>query len=234
MESGLFNAIEEHDLGRLAAMLKSGADPNAEPSDQPSWVPLKLAVGELADGGPIEAVILLLRHGAVADGGGEPGGATALILAAMDGQLEAARLLLAAGGDPNVVDDEGDSPLRLCAERGDRDMAALLLLCGADRTIERAGGLSGNTALGWAAAKLDLPMIELLLRAGADSGTTDADRERPSDHLPPRTPENAALWDAAAVLLGRVSVGSPRATRAEKVSGTFFDRKKFLTPFSSL
>src|SRR5437763_1429190 len=81
MSSNLFDAIDRHDLALLDALLQAGADPNVEPPSQPSWVPLKLAVSELDDGGPTGAVELLLRHGALPDGGGDPGGNTALIQA---------------------------------------------------------------------------------------------------------------------------------------------------------
>ena len=144
----VFEAIDQHDLPQLAAFLAAGADPNVDHPDQPSWTPLKLAVSELEDGGPIEAVVVLLRHGALADGGGVLEGITALLGAASDGQLNAARLLLAAGADPNVRTIYGDTPL--CSAIGKRDhaMADLLLLCGAD--IYESGFPSGNSPLGFA------------------------------------------------------------------------------------
>ena len=201
MPSGLLEAIDRHDITQLAALLATGADPNVDPPSQRSWVPLKLAVSELDDGGPIEAVLLLLRHGALADGGRDLSGVTPLVVAAMYGQVDAARLLLAAGADPNARDDEGDSPLRLAVEKRDQAMAALLLLCGADKTVHDSGGPSGMSALGRAAWGLDIPMIRLLLSAGADPNETDMDRQTAKERLPARAASDAQFWDVAASLL---------------------------------
>lgn len=127
MSLDLFDAIERHDSSRVAMLLSSGADPNAHHPGQPSWVPLKAA----AEDGVLGAVVLLLRYGAKPDGGQEPSGATPLIVAALNGHAEVARLLLAAGADPSIRDDEGDTPLALSIRNGDDATAELLRLCGA-------------------------------------------------------------------------------------------------------
>lgn len=54
---------------------------------------------------------------------------------------------------------------------------------------------------GIAAKRLDAPMIELLLRAGADSAARDADHMTARDRLSPRTADNAKAWDEAEALL---------------------------------
>ncbi|HYO57052.1 ankyrin repeat domain-containing protein [Archangium sp.] len=122
-------------------------------------------------------------------------------------QSEAVRILLAAGADPNYRGSQGDSPLRACVERGDHAMAAMLLRCGATHTLDEFGGLSGMSALGRAASRLDVPMLELLLRAGADPEASDLDRQRARERLPPRDSENKETWDAAAALLAGRSRG---------------------------
>ena len=73
------------------------------------WVPLKQAIEELAVGGPIEAVALLLRFGANVEGRTVPGNASPLIVAAMNQPFEAAVLLLAMRAKVNSQDDEGDN-----------------------------------------------------------------------------------------------------------------------------
>jgi ankyrin repeat protein len=207
MSTELFEAIETYDLERLATLLDGGADPNALKVGWPKWLPLHAAVNELEDGGPVEALILLLRHGARVDGLDADRDATPLLMALFRKQPEAAWILLAAGADPNFRGSEGDSPLRVCVEHGELEMAALLLRCGATRTLDDAGGMIGMTALGRAASRLDIPMLELLLRAGADPEVLDADRQTAREHLPPREPANQEAWDSAAALLAGRSQG---------------------------
>jgi len=211
MSKELFEAIEKHDLEQLATLLDAGANANAVKAEWPQWTPLHAAINELEDGGPIEAVILLLRHGARVDGRASERDATPLLMALFRKQPEAARILLAAGADPQLSGDEGDAPLRVCVEQGEHAMAALLLRCGATRTIDEAGGLRLMTALGLAASRLDLAMLELLLRAGADPEALDLDRRTAREHLPLREAGNQEVWDAAAALLAWREQGPPPA-----------------------
>ena len=180
MSTNLFEAIDRHDLDRLAELLASGADPNEKTSVPvySIYTPLMAAVGAFADGCPIDAIVLLLRHGASVNGLGFPYEASPLLVAVRLRLPEAARILLAAGADTNVCDDEGDSPLRVSVEHGDLVMAELLLRCGATGTIDEGGGVTSMTALGRAASDLNLPMIELLLKAGADPDAEDSDYKR--------------------------------------------------------
>lgn len=201
MPADLFDAIENHDLDRVTELLEGGADPNVIKAEWPKWLPLHAAIEELEYGGSVEALVLLLRCGARVDGLGADKNATPLLMALFRKQLEAVRILLAAGADPNLEGSEGDSPLRVCVELGDREAAAMLLRCGATKTVDGAGGLSGMSALGRAASRLDLAMIELLLKAGADPEALDADMRAARERLPPRGPENLQAWDVAAALL---------------------------------
>jgi uncharacterized protein len=198
MATPLFTAIEEHDLDRLAALLRAGEDPDALQDHPPGWRPLHAAIEELEDGGSVEALVLLLRHGATADAWDAARDATPLLMALFRGQHEAARLLLAAGADPNVVGAEGDSPLRWCVEQGDLDMAATLLRCGAATSIDGSGGPAGMTALGMAAAALDVAAVDLLLAHGADPAASDTDRRQARERMPERRADNAEAWDAVA------------------------------------
>lgn len=188
----IFQAIDKHDLDHLARLLAKGADPSyQEPEYQcPALI---FAIEEMRDGGPDEAVALLLRYGA------RP--MNALITAALDDNLSAAHLLIAAGADPNARDDEGYSPLRSATEMRSLAMVAALLRSGANRTIDDSGGPTGMSALGWAAHHLDLAMVKLLLAWGADPILDDVDYMIPRGHLPKRDETNAEVWDQIAALL---------------------------------
>ncbi|HYO74282.1 MAG TPA: ankyrin repeat domain-containing protein [Archangium sp.] len=207
MSKELFEAIETHDVDGLTRVLGQGADPHVLKAGWPEWLPLQAAVDALEEGGPVEALVLLLRHGARVDDMGPDRTATPLLMAVFRRQPEAVRILLAAGADPNYRGSEGDSPLLACVERGEHAMAAMLLRCGSTRTIDEFGGPSGMSALGRAASRLDVPMIELLLRAGADPEASDLDRQTARERLPPRGSENQERWDAAAALLAGRSRG---------------------------
>lgn len=198
--SDVFDAIESHDLDRLASLLSGGSDPNAVKPAPPHWSPLHEAINELEDGGALEALILLLRHGAGVEGSE---GDTPLLMALYREQPAAVYLLLAAGANPNVRGLEGDSPLRVAVERGDVSVAATLLRCGARTTLHEPGGPTGASALGIAAMRLDVPTIALLLQSGADPAALDADHLSARDRLPPRTADNTNARDEAERLLGQ-------------------------------
>lgn len=201
MPRELFEAIADADMDRLARLLSHGADANALREDAPFWRPLHEAIEQLEWGGDVEALVLLLRHGAAVDGWDVDHDTTPLLMALFRNQPEAVRILLAAGADPNCSGGEGDSPLRWCVERRDYDTASMLLRCGAHKSIDDAGGLGGMTALGRAASLLDVPMIQLLLRAGANPDAIDDDYRTARERMPPRDPDNAWTWDATEQLL---------------------------------
>jgi len=59
-------------------------------------------------------------------------GRTALMIAAAEGHLDAVRLLVEAGSDLHLVDEEGSTALSLARSYGHLDVAALLAQAGAD------------------------------------------------------------------------------------------------------
>lgn len=176
MSDALIEAIESGDVDRVAKLLAAGADPNAT---RPRYfTPLQDAVCEYEPPDNlrgVDAMVLLLRHGALVDGQEGPEDGTPLLLAVKRNHIEAVRILLSVGADPNVYDGVGDSPLRWCAEKGYLEMARLLLLCGATKTIHEGAGPSGMNALGFAATRLHVDMVRLLLAHGADPRIEDVD-----------------------------------------------------------
>lgn len=215
MTEALRNAIDARDVERLAELLAAGADPNAKSLH--GFTPLQAAVDELEalsesePGGPIEAVVLLLRHGADVNGWDQSRTSTPLLAAVMIKHIEAVRILLAAGADPNVRGNEGDSPLRSCADNGLLEMARLLLHCGASKTIDEGGGSTGKNALGFAATRLDVEMVRLLLAHGANPQARDLDKMTPLDRFRYEpVPENAAAEERLQEI--RRLLGAPEST----------------------
>ena len=99
----LCDAVYAQDLARVRGLLDAGWDPNAR----------DMRLG--ADGAPplqaafhCELIALLLRAGAEVNARSLSGW-TALMRVCNAGQLEAARMLLDAGADPAVLNDEGYS-----------------------------------------------------------------------------------------------------------------------------
>lgn len=201
MSVNLHRAIKTHDLELLAKLLAAGSDPNERSAEQPPWSPLCAAIFETTNGGDIEAVALLLRHGADCNAWELNQDATPLLRALWDVNYDAALLLLAAGADANVRGDEGDVPISICAERGDLKMAATLLRAGAAKSMEESTTPTGMNALGHAANRLDIEMIKLLVAWDASLTNRDVDRRTARERLPERTEENAAKWDMAFDLL---------------------------------
>lgn len=201
MSAELFKAIEQNDSARVAARLTAGASPNA-PGGEPHWPPLHFAINQLDDGPDIEVVLLLLKHGAKVNAWeSRRHHVTPLLLAILNDQKQVLDALLKAGANPNVRNDEGDSPLRVSVRNGDRETASLLLQAGALKTANEYGGLHGLTALGMAAKKLDLPMLELLLGAGANPLALDEDNKVARQRLPPPNSGIDSVRRAAEALL---------------------------------
>ncbi|WNG41503.1 hypothetical protein F0U61_53350 [Archangium violaceum] len=202
MSKELFAAIEQHDTARVKALLAGGADPNEPQQEWPGLLPLQVAIHALADGGELSVLLALLEHGADVNAWDAERDRTPLLEAVCENQLAAVDVLVKAGAEPNVRSSEGDTPLRACAELGNVEMASLLLGAGATQTVNDWGGLTGCTALGIAISRLDIPMMRLLLDAGADPEAPDDNRQPTRDRLPPRDDSDPQKWDAAFELLG--------------------------------
>jgi ankyrin repeat protein len=129
----------------MAYLLKQGANPNAHTIS--GMTPLANA----AERGLTEAVALLLENGAdpnIADNQG----LTPLQRAfAGDAGLAKAKLLLAKGAKPDVVNAKGESALYTAVQKGNIELVALLLGQGANQVLAAKDG--------------DIPLL-LAMRAG--------------------------------------------------------------------
>ena len=205
MTPELFQAIESHDLGLVRELLARGANPNAACKVllDPVWTPLKEAIDAVSEGGPIEAVQLLLEFGASVNGHGLPGERTPLLVAVGSQLYDVVKLLLEHHADCTLRDDMGDFPLFTSVDGSDLIMAKLLLGHCGDAAMNAWGGPGATTSLGWAAKMLNLPMIDLLLDAGADPNAEDGDHLKAWQKLPPRESADSHIWDMAAERLAR-------------------------------
>jgi len=92
------------------------------------------------------------------------GGSTPLLFAARSGDAGSARVLLAAGANPNDALPDGTSALVLAAHSGQGEVGALLLEKGANPNSVDAG----YTALHAAVLRSDRNLVKALLARGAD------------------------------------------------------------------
>jgi hypothetical protein len=95
--------------------------------------------------GDTEEVNRFLEEGADPNEQEPEVGSTALILAADYDQLDAAKILLENGADPNLPDNSGNTPLMGAVFMENKDIVQLLLDAGADPNFENDEGMSAFT-----------------------------------------------------------------------------------------
>ena len=169
-------------------LLNKGGDPNA--ADRRGLSVLNHAA--TAQDMP-ELVKALLAHGVNPNGrfvrnqnagfGGARIGATSLLLAAQAGNVEAVRVLVANGADPQIPTNEGTTPLMIAAgagldeDRVERDdyrkaLEIVKILAGSGANVN-AVGENGWTALHGAAYCGDDGVIQFLVEHGAKMDVMD-------------------------------------------------------------
>jgi ankyrin repeat protein len=128
-----------------------------------------------------------------------PAGAeTALMFAARVGDLESAKLLVAAGANVNDTDAWGVSATSLAAHSGERDLVAFLLEKGADPNAMAPGFAPLHEAI----MRRDEPMVKALLSHGADANAplrtwTPTRRSSHDYHFAPELIGATPFWLAA-------------------------------------
>ena len=146
---------------------------------EPALVPLDTS-GERAVDPPLVAAVFagdtdgavsLLGDGADPDIARELAGATPLLVAAQEGELEIAQALIDAGADLDRGSDSDLTPLLIASDRGHADVVDLLIQSGANVLVARA---DNYTALHVATYRQHLPVIELLLAAGSPRNPSES------------------------------------------------------------
>lgn len=163
-------ALAPEDVPRFRPAPEHWRVANASASEAPPRLasPLDRELLQAAARGDANAVKAALAQGAQANAVDELG-RTALLLAATDGDLEAARVLLRAGADVQGRDGPF-TPLGAAALRGHAPMVRLLLARGA---AVDASAPQGLTPLQHAVKLNHLAVAELLLKAGARTTVLD-------------------------------------------------------------
>ena len=121
-----------------------------------------------------------------------PAGAAAFVEAAMNGNREAVRALLKDGADVNTTQADGMTALHWAAQKGDVELANVLLYASAN--LKATTRIGGYTPLLIASKNGDAAMIETLTAAGADA--------------------NAATMNGTTPLMLAASAGKPAAVQA--------------------
>jgi uncharacterized protein len=168
-QTALMWAVAQRHPRVVEALLEVGADVRARSRTYPQNV----ETGNRGGGGAVSVV--------------QRGGSTPLLFAARVGDVESARLLIAAGADVNEALPDGASALVVAAHSGNGALGAFLLDKGADPNAAQAG----YTALHAAIDRSDLDLVKALLAHGANpdlriTTATPARRDSNDFQLPTR------------------------------------------------
>lgn len=172
-QTALMWAAAQHHPQVVEALIELGADVHARSNSWPMTVNVGLGTTRdaILDNDESAGVVKI-----------QQGGYTPLLFAAQRGDIESARLLLAAGADVNDTAPMGASALVIAAHSGNGAFGAFLLDKGANPDAAEAG----YTALHAAILRRDVELVKALMAHGASPHVTLAkatpDRRSSSDY----------------------------------------------------
>lgn len=169
----LVSAATEGKLAMMEVLLKAGADPNTK--DESGMTALR----QVAWTGKNQLAVTRRLIGAKADVNlvGDDNWTPLIQIMYADPAIAVpiAQLLLQAGADASIVNNEGNTALTLAAERGMPVLIPALVKGGADINARGRDG----TALGLAAEKGETNVVNALLDANADPNLGDKNNTTP-------------------------------------------------------
>ncbi|KAH9320528.1 hypothetical protein KI387_015167 [Taxus chinensis] len=117
----LWGACVRGDLEQIGRLISKGVDVNAE--DSSGYTPLHYA----ARNGHVQACLILLKNGALANKKTRSGQATSLHRAAYAGHEEVVKVLIDAGADPYAQDFYGSTSLHKAVDQGHQRIISTLI-----------------------------------------------------------------------------------------------------------
>lgn len=176
MQRAMFKAVKHNDVNTVKAILDAGYKVNKRFSY--TWLITPLGFAAMFDCPDVAS--LLIQRGAPVKGMLSNCGHTnhtPIMIAALNGSIETAKILIQAGADVNATSANGNTALKMAELRGFVDMERFLIQHGAKRTSVRSAlmkgmlGVSVLTSAGAAAT------------AGSIEGTGDSEflREKWTD-----------------------------------------------------
>ena len=224
--TALMLAAENSQPEIVKLLLKKNADPNVE--DQTGWTALMKAVYQ-GSTGCVEALAAQSRQEVN----------RALLVAALTGHKEIAKILLDNGAEVDSRADDGRTPLMLAAGKGDDDFVSFLLKAGADPTLtDKSGATAGSLATAKAynvvADRLRRAPLPPGVDASAPNGVATHGPEAPSGAMSDKDlllqPEGAksAVLDSPGTASANRSAKAPGDSARTKVATVVAIEQEFL------
>lgn len=154
LQTLLYQAAEDDDGEKVAALCQAGANPNLEGHEKDNAVEIS------AGGSKLRALESLLRHG----GNPQSNNGKSMTLAALHEQLEAMKLLQKFGGNIGQADADGCSTMHYLAHDGTLDMIKYLVENGVPIDSKCRGK---ETPLSWARGGGNEAVVNYLESMGA-------------------------------------------------------------------
>lgn len=169
----LISAATEGKITMMDVLLKAGADPNA--TDESGMTALRHVAWTGKNQVNVTKRLIAAKADVniAADDDWTP--LIQVMYADPDVAVPVAQLLLQAGADASVVNNEGNTALMLAAKRGMPVLIPALVKAGADINARGRDG----TSLGLAAAEGQTAVVQALLDAGADPDLGTKDKQTP-------------------------------------------------------